>query len=397
MKKFAVVSPLLPPSKSGQPLVLNNLLRTFSPDDYCLVSEADYSDIRNNESSGKLDCKYFQIRFFFNNHFFNRLVEKYLLKLFFFLPESHLENFIEKRAKAIERILENENCEAVVACTGSIFDPVAAYYASRNLGIKFIFYIFDMYSHQFPFSEGIEFTKKYEDILVKNADTIILTNEFVCNTYLDKYGVKGMIIHNPLSNELLDRQNNFMVPGNRNHDLEILYTGSIYAAHYDSFRNLVKALDKIQKAKLRIITSQKKFILRIKGINGPVIYEKNKSQLEIFELQKRADILFLPLAFNSPYPELIKNSSPGKMGEYLASGRPVLLHSPADTFLSWYFRQNNCGIVVDKDDSDLLAEKLNEIIDDRELVEVIVANALKCAKRDFSPVLGSEKLKSILD
>ena len=76
-------------------------------------------------------------------------------------------------------------------------------------------------------------------------------------------------------------------------------------------------------------------------------------------IQRNADILFLPLAFNSPYPEIIKTSSPGEIGEYLAGKKPILVHAPSDSFISWYFRKYNCGCVVDDDDSEKLAAAIN--------------------------------------
>ena len=398
MKKFAIISPLLPPTNSGQPLVLYSLLKNFSPEDYCLISEADYSDnINGRHSEKKLNCKYFCIKLFFKKYYLNRLMEKMILKFNFLLPEKFLKNLIKKRVACIEKILVDEKCEVAIACTGSIFDPVATYYAAKNLGIKFIFYVFDMYSQQFIFQEGMAFTKKYEKILVNNSDKLILTNEFVCNEYLSDYGVKGVIIHNPVPLELKKEPVNFKNSVFNSNDIEIFYAGSIYAAHYDAFRNLVGALKKINKGKSRLITSQREFVLRIKGIKGPVIYEKIKSQSEVFELQRKTDILFLPLAFNSPYPKLINNSSPGKMGEYLASGKPVLVHAPKDSFLSWYFREYNCGIVADKADPDYLAKKIGEIIDDNDLREEIVNNALKCADRDFSAISGYDTLKYVIN
>jgi glycosyltransferase involved in cell wall biosynthesis len=398
MKKFAVVSPLLPPTRSGQPLVLYNLLKNCAPSDYCLISEADYSGVINGSDSGcQLEGRYYSLKLFLKSYYLNRLIERYLLKLNFILPHTFFENLIKKRSKSIERILKSENCKVVVACTGSIFDPIAAYYASRNLGIEFIFYIFDLYSCQFTFPEGIAFTEKYEEILIKNAEKVILTNEFVYDEYLKKYDVKGYIIHNPVPYEP-EVEQLIVETGNLNgKTMEILYAGSIYAAHYDAFKNLVRAIDKIQNFRLRLITSQRKFILKIKGIKGSFIFfDKLKSQSEIFELQKKADILFFPLAFNSPYPRLIRNSSPGKMGEYLASGKPVLVHAPSDSFLSWYFKEKNCGIVADKNDHEFLAEKLMEVTGNDSILEEIVKNAMNCAKKDFSPEESCKKFEEIV-
>lgn len=396
MKKFALVSPLLPPTKAGQPFVLYNLLKDFDPNSYCLISEADYSDFildknRENVLSGKYTC----IKLFFKNYFKNRVAEKIVLRVTPFIFPRYIDKFLDKRAKAIEKILLEYDCRAVIGCSGSIFDPVAAYYASRNLGLPFIFYIFDKYSSQFPFREGKAFTKKYEAILVKNSYAVIVTNEFIKNEYLKDYDVESTVIHNPVPLQT-------MMPDEKAFDYQssgdkvILYAGSLYRAHYDAFRNLVGALRILDGVKLKLITTQRNITLKINGISGPVEYNKPKSQSEVLKIQKKSDILFLPLAFNSPYPELIKNTSPGKMGEYLVSGRPILVHAPADSYISWYFGEYECGVVVDRPDPSLLAEKISEILIDTEFRNRIVNNAQKRGQIDFSVDSAQEIFQSVI-
>lgn len=395
MGKFAIISPLLPPTKAGQPLVLYNILKNFDPDSYCLISEADYSGFpKDNTVKNSLSGRYIFIKFFFNDYFKNRLIEKAILKLSpIFFPE-YPDKLIGKRVGAIEKVLIEEGCEAVIACTGSIFDPVAAYYASKNLGLPFIFYIFDKYSSQFTFPEGLAFTKKHEEILVKNSCNVIVTNEFIREEYLLNYGVESVVIHNPVPFEMQFPDESYKDLHSK--EKSILYAGSLYKAHYDAFKNLSNALKKLKKIKLNLITSQREFILKMNGISGNVEYNKPKSQSEILEIQKKSDILFLPLAFKSPYPELINNSSPGKMGEYLASGRPVLVHAPKDSFICWYFREYDCGVVVDRPDSDYLAERICEILNDKDLRIRIVKNAILRAKSDFSVNSAEEKLNSVI-
>jgi len=99
---------------------------------------------------------------------------------------------------------------------------------------------------------------------------------------------------------------------------------------------------------------------------------------------RQADILFLPLAFSSGIPEVIRKSSPGKMGEYLGSGAPILAHAPRDCFLTRYMRKHNCGVVCDSPDAIDLRRALALLVDDSELRRTVTTNAVACARRDFS-------------
>ena len=168
-------------------------------------------------------------------------------------------------------------------------------------------------------------------------------------------------------------------------EISIIYTGAVYYAHYDAFRNLVKAIEVLHRPDIwiHIYTANNFEDLKDIGISGPVVYHEHLERDRAIEIQRNADILFLPLAFNSQIPEVIKTSSPGKMGEYLSSRRPILVHAPVDSFLSWYFKKYDCGVVVDDDDIATLAKALKSIVESKDLRTRIVAKANARAESDF--------------
>ncbi len=71
------------------------------------------------------------------------------------------------------------------------------------------------------------------------------------------------------------------------------------------------------------------------------------------------------------------------MGEYLASGRPVLAHAPADSYVTWNLREHGCGIVVDEPDASKLADAIRRLMDDGELRRRLTENA-RVRAVDFS-------------
>ena len=69
-----------------------------------------------------------------------------------------------------------------------------------------------------------------------------------------------------------------------------------------------------------------------------------------------------------------------KLGEYLASGRPILVHAPKDTFIAQYFRQHRAGIVVDRPDTHVLADALRDLASNALLRHTLRGNALRLAE-----------------
>jgi glycosyltransferase involved in cell wall biosynthesis len=81
----------------------------------------------------------------------------------------------------------------------------------------------------------------------------------------------------------------------------------------------------------------------------------------------------------------------------LAARRPVIVHAPPDSFISWYFRKYECGVVVDRLDPAQLAEALGRVLDDEALRENLAARAWERAVKDFDIESARERFWKILE
>ena len=107
---------------------------------------------------------------------------------------------------------------------------------------------------------------------------------------------------------------------------------------------------------------------------------------ELRAAQRLSTILYLPQAFNSDQPTMIHHNFPTKAMEYLSSGRPILVHAPADCYLSWLAKKEGFALVVDRPDAQELAAAIDRLVADRQLQEDLVAKALRfVSTRDSRP------------
>ena len=362
--KIALISNCLPPELSGQGIIIFRLLQNADPDSYCLISLQRYKKDKQN-----LSGKYYR------------------------LPKLKIIPSVEKiiRTIKIKDILIKEKINAVVACTGNISVWPMAYKVCKKLKIPFYVYIFDDYYYQNTSKSNKLYVKKTEKKILENANGIIVTNEFMKNELLQRYGINSTIIHN--SCEIIEYIKNNEVKSIT--DKIILYTGSIYEAQANALSNLVSAIKQLNRndVKLHLYTSCSKSKLDSVGITGPVVIHDNIHPDDMSNVQQNADILFLPLSFDSIYPELIKTTLPGKFGEYLTSKRPILANVPADSFIKYYISKYNCGVCVDKPDAGLLADAINDLLSDNKKCDTITGNAWKRANEDFN----IEKSREIFD
>lgn len=390
--RIGIVSHILPPSPSGQAMVLYRLLSGLPADRYCLISRENYEGNEHNGSSSlKLSGRCYHLKPVFQLPILNHS------RLFALNIAFNALLGIYNRAKQIKKIVQKEGCNLIIACTGDLYDLPAAYLASKWAGIPFVSYIFDDYAYQWTgFYRSI--SKRLEPVILKHAKTVIVTNEYMQKEYILRYGVQSTVIYNPCplpDLEELDKADRVF----NNHEINIVYTGAVYRAHYDAFRNLIVAIQRLKRSnvKLHLYTAQPESELIRNGISGPmVVYHSHINQCEVPKVLRQATFLFLPLAFNSPIPEVIKTSAPGKIGEYLSVGRPILVHAPHESFVSWYFRENHCGIVVDKNDPKFLAEEINRLISDRELQRKLSEKAREAAVRDFSIDSMQKKFRELI-
>lgn len=394
MKKFALISHILPPSPSGQAVMLYRILSCISAADYYLIHTKTRTTSSRNEADNqnRLPGTYY----FLPSE--PMLKTSYPFGISWILKVINVLVRLYVRTKNLLGIVRKEpDTQAILVCTGEIVDIPAGYIVSRICKLPFYAYIFDDYLHKFTGSERwlARFTAPF---IFKRSAGIIGPNEFICREYERRHGVKTTLVRNPCDKAELEYEPQPLQSGPKNR-IQILYTGDVYLANYGCFRNLIQAMDLLPEypLELHIFTIRSPEQLKNEGIaSARTFIHAHLPYNEILERQRTSDILFLPLAFDSPFPELIRTSAPGKLGEYLASGRPVLAHVPADSFVAYYLEKNECGLVANRNDPDCLKEQILKLISNEELCQTITQRARQRAKLDFDPQVAAERLLQLL-
>jgi glycosyltransferase involved in cell wall biosynthesis len=390
--KFALLSETLPPSQTGQAMVLHRLLEGFDPDNYCLVSRHDWTEYPAPPAAPWLPGRYYVVppR--------RELTRGYRYGLSHVRHQINLVTATFTRAQQIEEIVKRENCKVVVACTGDPTDLPAGYLASRRAGVPFYAYIFDHFSYrEWEIPARRFWAKRLEPFLMRGATGIIATNETLRDELRKQYGVEATVIHNSFDSSAYEAlADTPLAPPNG--EVKIVYTGDIYDAHYDAFRNLIAAINKLGGITLHLYTPRTRADLTdLDILRGAVTRHDYLPPSEVPGIQRDADLLFLPLAFDSPYPNLVRTSATTKLGEYLATSRPVLVHAPPDSFVARYVKEHRCGVLVDRSDPAALAEAIKGVLADAELRSTLIARARERARADFSIEVARRKFREFIE
>ena len=379
--RFALVSNILPPGDSSHAAVIHRLLRDLDPRHYCLVSSAIAATGGRSTDPGRLAG---------TRHDLPpapRLTRGYRMGLRLWRERLNFSAGVIVRARAIARILRREKCDAVVVCTGGheILDLPAAFLASRLTRTRFYAYLLDQYGHMVVHLLGKHIFARLEPMLLKRATAVIAPNEFLRDEVRRRYRVEAVVIHNPCDLAEYDGPANAEMPRDDD-EIRIVYTGAVGPLQFEPFRTLLAAMARFDRRKIRLhlYTAQSPARLESEGIRGPVVIHPPESLSAMPAIQQGADVLFLPLALQSAYPDIVRTAAPGKIGEYLAACRPILVHAPPESFLASYFRDHRCGIVVDRADPAELAAALESVLSDPAVSARLTARAWQRAEADFN-------------
>ena len=375
--EFALVSEVVPPSWSGQAVLIRRLLTGLDPRAYCLIT-SDQGIYAGDHIQG-LEATCYRL---------NPVRPRYLHSnkwLFGASAVAGAATGIARRAIQIARVVRRARSHAIVAFTGDFHDLPAAYLASRALRRPLYVYMCDYYSYREAYEPARRrLSPHLERIVVSGATRVICGTDTLADALAQRYGIAPAVIHHPADLSLYALEDGAHRSPSR--DVQIVYTGTIYEAQLDAVQNLLAALDELpgRSAALHVYGGQPEEELRTRGLEGRLVVHGHAPAQEIAAVQEGADILFLPLAFRSHYPEVIRTSAPMKFGEYLAAGGPLIVHAPADAFVSEYCRRHACAVVVDDPDARCLVEAIEALCDDAPLRTRLIRNAHERARSDFS-------------
>jgi glycosyltransferase involved in cell wall biosynthesis len=379
--KFAFVAEHLPPSTqwAGQTSVIRRLLEPLDPGSYCLVSRVDYDAEPYATAPNRLPARYHHV----GEPFARRAVASPLDAARAWCGAvGNLAAAVAGTAVAVRR----ERCEAIVASTDTAPDLPIGYAVSRILRIPYYAYLFDDYLtkwHDRPRSMRAV-AQRMEPALLRGAAGVIVANDDLRDELERRYGVRATVIRNSVDLEPYEREDADPPPFG-GEEVRLVFTGAVYWAQYDAMRNLVAALESLPEvnARLHLYTPSPPRELAEAGVSGPVVLHAQQPSSAMPSLQREAHVLFLPLAFERPYSDFIRTAAPAKMGEFLAARRPILVHAPADSFVSSYFREHECGLVVDEPEPAKLAAAVQRLATDAGLRERLAERAWERARADY--------------
>jgi hypothetical protein len=251
------------------------------------------------------------------------------------------------------------------------FSVVAGAVGARFTGLPHVVMVFDLWEENAYTDVERLFARLLEPRVFCSGTQIVVHNEQMAQHYRAKYGITCTVLPTPVEpwapSPTPRRQ--------QEHGREILFAGAVYWAQEDALRRLSRAIRGLDGVRLTIVgSSTDDASLRMRGI----VADRLEPELppETFRLRlEQADVLFLGLGFDTPHPDVIRTASPAKLPEYMASGRPILVHAPRGSHVAEYAREERFAEVADTPDDDELRAALIHVLSDLETANERAARA----------------------
>lgn len=343
MPKTLVISRYFPPAIGGTPTVLKNLFRSFSHEDFFVVSARPRVS-ETPELIYRGEAVDFPLAW-------RRLLGRYLIPFYIFLLP-----FIWR---ALFRIKKKWEPTQILIVYPDPFFSVAGYLFAAWTRLPYSVYFHDLFLEaQAKPSRFIQrlLARLFEKRMISGSRRFFAVSEGLRDFYRNKYGLAPQVVPHSIDRRIINE--NPQPDVRFRAAVRIVYTGGIYDNQRDTFQIFVRSLREASFPHKLVIASQKprEYFERL-GVIGPedeVVFLKERR--EVFSLQRGATFLYLPLAWNSSSRQEVMTSIPTKLFEYAAAMRPIFVHCPPESALARFCLDRGIGdVCASVHPSDILA------------------------------------------
>lgn len=263
------------------------------------------------------------------------------------------------------------------------FFAVAGYLASRLLRLPFSVFLNDTWEESQAGMLQRWLAHIFEPRLLYEAENVFVISPALKKHFDQKYVLHCIPVLHPLPFERFIPLVRYT--GEAKDIYRIVYTGNVSRLNLDSIKSLIQAVREIKTFRLEIefytgLSSEYlSRVLELKPLDAVKIHFVPSEAIPI--IQRRADILFVGLAFSGLDEVTLATTFPTKFVEYLSAGQPILVHAPSQSYLAEFVRQNYCAELVDQPGADGLRKALLRIISQPQYTTNLVKQAVSLSKQ----------------
>ena len=363
--RVLIIGGWFPPRPGGSPTVLSNLLQWFDPADYIVATGRPAPDEPRSAPIPGAQVHHVSI---------NPPVHR---------PGHQLLNTLQIPTAAVQTaaLARQSDCKAILAVFPDLQYLITAYLVHKITGLPLAAYL-----HDFIVEAGYggylgTLSRWIQPRIFRTAHPLWTMSSAMSEHLQKTYQLNSTpLVHaynEPIPMEPPTADPN---PG----DVKLFFSGGVYNANKASLVRIVRAAATLPNARLTLFGNNNPEMLAQQGIAGPHVqlgFISNRAELLAFMQKQEIFVSCLSWPDESWLGENeLATIFSTKLPEYLAQGRPILIHCPSHYFIARFCLQNDCGWVVSERSEEALVSALREIQQNPALRERRCRNALKTAQ-----------------
>jgi glycosyltransferase involved in cell wall biosynthesis len=302
-----------------------------------------------------------------------------------------------RRADRVMSSLSGFDVEAVVT-VGHGFGWLTAAEVARRLRVPLHVIVHDDWPRA---SAVIEAFRPWLDRMFgrvyRGAASRLCVSPFMAEAYQRRYGVAASLMYPSRSKDcpVFDAK-----PPRQIGDGEMVigYGGSSSGQVVESLKALVRALPGT-RTRLAVFggfdeDAKRQLLAESEAISfhGFVPFDRM-----IRELREIADVLFVPMSFDTAQRDNVTISFPSKLTDYTATGLPLLIHGPAySSAVRWARAENGIAEIVDELQGAPLGAAIRRLREEPSRRFLLAGNAVAAGQRFFDPSVARDALSAAL-
>ena len=367
----------VPPSAGGSSVLTHNLVTCFDPDSFTVATRGRWGE-KGVSSSPALSSR----RIMWETGFSRRL-DEWLVSL-----QRPLG------VRRLEKLVRSTDARVIVGCYPDYHLLSTVSETARKLRIPWIAYLHDTIVETAVDVRHEARAHRLQKAVFEEAAHLFVMSEGMADMYADRYGVDRPtplehVYPEPLSAPNFDRP---FPPS-------AFWGGNVYDINASSLGRIARALSRTG-VRLSVATDQTPSALAAQGIDisevGVAFY---RDRTEYLSALGRHGLMVLALNWpdESPWHEgELSTIFPTKTPEYLASGRPIIVHCPEHYYLARFFKDRDCGTVITERFDKSLETAIERIFEGGPEVKRRIRNGFRAASL-FEPKRISTLFKTVVD
>jgi hypothetical protein len=379
LPKTLIVTADVLPKRGGSAIVMENLISALPPDRICVLGELGLWDKPPARKEGSAKFYHFRSKL----ALFAGRGERFLSPIRWRLGN--------KLVNTICSIAEREGCRQIFAAYPDEFYCYSAYLAAKKLGLPFISYFHNTYADNTAMNGHRATTIQTQ--LFEYSRIVYVMSDGMKSFFESKYGLKNCVTlpHTfkayppPIASEATTSNSGVC---------RVVLFGNFNQSNIDATRRLVCALGTDPRFEVNLYSDVSSLLLRQRGLDTKNYKHQgslsNANFIDMIQTLRSFDIVALTHGFSGSYGSIeYETIFPTRTIPMLLCGRPLLIHSPPNSFLTRFAMDHRIGEVVAIEDPNMIKVAANRLFGNVELAQGFVANALKASRMFHEPTVVS--------